>query len=161
MPNPQTEIATFAGGCFWGVEELFRTTPGVLSTRVGYTGGSLPNPIYEQVCTGSTGHAEAIEVTFDSTKILYKELVHIFFRNHNPVTRNRQGPDIGTQYRSAIFFHSSEQQKIAESIKMEVEKSGVWKSPIVTEILPASTFYPAEEYHQQYLAKRGMRSCHF
>lgn len=161
MPNSQTEIATFAGGCFWGVEELFRTTPGVLSTRVGYTGGSLPNPIYEQVCTGNTGHAEAIEVTFDSTKILYKEFVHIFFRNHNPTTRNRQGPDIGTQYRSAIFFHSSEQQKIAESIKMEVEKSGIWKAPIVTEILPASIFYPAEDYHQQYLAKRGMRSCHF
>ncbi len=160
MPNSQTEIATFAGGCFWGVEELFRTTPGVISTRVGYTGGSLPNPIYEQVCTGSTGHAEAIEITFDPTKILYKELVHTFFRNHNPVTRNRQGPDIGTQYRSAIFFHSSEQQKIAESVKMEVEKSGVWKAPIVTEILPASTFYPAEDYHQQYLAKRGMRSCH-
>lgn len=152
--------ATFAAGCFWGVEELFRTTPGVLGTRVGYTGGDLPSPTYEAVCTDSTGHAEAVEIEFDSEKVSYDALLKLFWENHNPTTLNRQGPDVGTQYRSAIFYHSPEQKEAAEKSKAELEASGKWKSPIVTLIVPAAEFYPAEDYHQKYLMKRGLNVCH-
>lgn len=154
------ERATFAAGCFWGVEELFRVTPGVLGTAVGYTGGDLPNPTYEAVCTDATGHAEAVQMEFDPEKVSYEKLLEIFFDNHNPTTMNRQGPDVGTQYRSAIFYHSDSQKTAAEKKIAELEVSGRWKSPIVTQIVPATTFYPAEEYHQKYLMKRGLNVCH-
>ncbi len=152
--------ATFAAGCFWGVEELFRAVPGVTDVQVGYTGGHTENPIYDQVCSGGTGHAEAVEVTYDPQKVKYENLLTLFWQNHNPTTKNRQGPDVGSQYRSAIFTHSEEQKKTAEASKAALEKSGAWKQPIVTEIVPASTFYPAEDYHQQYLKKNGLGSCH-
>lgn len=152
--------ATFAAGCFWGVEATFRQVPGVTSTRVGYTGGKTPNPTYEDVCTDNTGHAEAIEITYDPTKVSYEQLLNVFWENHDPTTLNRQGPDWGTQYRSAIFFHSPDQESAAKSSKEELDHSGRFPNKIVTEILPAATFYPAEDYHQQYLEKRGMASCH-
>ena len=152
--------ATFAAGCFWGVEATFRQVPGVTSTRVGYTGGKTPNPSYEDVCTDNTGHAEAIEITYDPTKVSYEQLLNVFWENHDPTTLNRQGPDWGTQYRSAIFFHSPDQESAAKSSKEELDHSGRFPNKIVTEILPAATFYPAEDYHQQYLEKRGMASCH-
>lgn len=152
--------ATFAAGCFWGVEETFRQLPGVVDTKVGYTGGNCPDPTYEMVCSDATGHAEAVEVTFDPTKINYEKLLGVFWDNHNPTTKNRQGPDIGDQYRSGIFYHSPEQKRIAEESKAELEKSGKWKAPIVTEIVAATTFYSAEEYHQKYLMKRGLGACH-
>ena len=151
--------ATFAAGCFWGVEEAFREIKGVTSTTVGYTGGTMKNPSYKDVCTGATGHAEAVEVEFDPAQVSYRELLAAFFQSHNPTTPNRQGPDIGTQYRSAIFFHDAEQQAAALESKAALEKSGVFNRPIVTEIAPASAFYRAEDYHQQYLAKRGAKSC--
>ena len=156
----KTEKATFAAGCFWGVEETFRTTKGVQSTMVGYTGGRFPTPTYHDVCSGQTGHAEAVEIEFDPTQVSYKDLLEIFWSNHNPTTINRQGPDIGTQYRSAIFFHSHQQKLLAEQSKAELEKSGRFRSPIVTQIVPAVTFYRAEEYHQQYLRKQGLDNCH-
>ena len=152
--------ATFAAGCFWGVEETFRRTRGVVATEVGYVGGQAPNPTYEQVCSGRTGHAEAVEVTFDPTIVNYEALLDIFWENHDPTTLNRQGPDVGEQYRSAIFFHSPEQEAVAKSSKASLEESGRFRRPIVTQITPASTFWRAEEYHQQYLAKRGISSCH-
>lgn len=152
--------ATFAAGCFWGVEATFRQLPGVLSTRVGYTGGQLPNPTYKDVCTDGTGHAEAVEVDYDPAKISYEQLLSIFWDNHDPTQLNRQGPDWGTQYRSAIFFHTPEQESAANSSKEALEKSGRWAKKIVTQIGPATTFYEAEDYHQQYLEKRGMASCH-
>jgi peptide-methionine (S)-S-oxide reductase len=152
--------ATFAAGCFWGVEATFRQVPGVTSTRVGYTGGKTPNPSYEDVCTDNTGHAEAIEITYDPAKVSYEQLLNVFWENHDPTTLNRQGPDWGTQYRSAIFFHSSDQESAAKSSKEELDHSGHFPNKVVTEILPAATFYPAEDYHQQYLEKRGMASCH-
>jgi len=152
--------ATFAAGCFWGVEEAFREIKGVTATTVGYTGGTMKNPSYKDVCTGATGHAEAIEVEFDPAQVSYRELLAAFFQSHNPTTPNRQGPDIGTQYRSAIFFHDAEQESAALESKAALEKSGVFKRPIVTEIAPASAFYRAEDYHQQYLAKRNAKSCH-
>ena len=155
-----SSTATFAAGCFWGVEETFRTTPGVLSTRVGYCGGSALDPNYEMVCTGSTGHAEAVEITYDPAMVSYKDLLTVFFENHDPTTRNRQGPDIGDQYRSAIFYHSPEQQTDAMAAVEALMRSGKFKRPVVTQIVPASTFYPAEDYHQKYLQKRGMSSCH-
>ncbi len=155
------ELATFAAGCFWGVEELLRTTPGVLRTRVGYIGGASKNPSYEMVCTGLTGHAEAVEVEFDPKMVPFEKLLEIFWGNHNPTTANRQGWDIGTQYRSAIFYHSEKQREIAEKSKSAQEKSGKWAGKkIVTQIVPAPEFYPAEEYHQKYLMKRGLASCH-
>jgi peptide-methionine (S)-S-oxide reductase len=153
------ELATFGAGCFWGVEETFRTLKGVVKTEVGYTGGTVKNPNYEEVCTDKTGHAEAVQVTFDPKLISYKKLLEIFWNNHNPTTINRQGPDVGSQYRSAIFYHSEEQKKQAEESKKELENSGKWKSPIVTSIEPAKTFYKAEEYHQKYLMKRGLKTC--
>jgi peptide-methionine (S)-S-oxide reductase len=156
----QTKTATFGAGCFWGVEEMFRQLPGVLSTRVGYTGGHLEDPTYEMVCTDSTGHAEAVEVTYDPSQISYEDLLKVFWENHNPTTPNQQGPDFGTQYRSVIFTHDDEQKAIAEKSLREVEGSGKWKKPIVTQIVSATVWYPAEDYHQKYLMKRGLNNCH-
>jgi len=147
--------ATFGAGCFWHVEDLLHKTKGVKSTAVGYIGGQLPNPTYEEVCTDKTGHAEAVEVDYDPDKISYKELLDVFWENHNPTTLNRQGPDVGIQYRSAIFYHNEKQKEIAENSKESLEKSGKYASPIVTEIVPAPTFYKAEEYHQKYFKKHG------
>jgi peptide methionine sulfoxide reductase msrA/msrB len=159
----KSEVATLAGGCFWGMEGILEEVPGVVSTRVGYTGGTLSNPKYGDVRTGSTGHAESIEVTFDPSVISYERLLEeYFFRMHDPTTLNRQGNDVGTQYRSAIFYHSEEQKKTAERVKARAATSGLWKRPIVTEITPAGTFYLAEEYHQKYLDKNpGGYTCHF
>lgn len=152
--------ATFAAGCFWGVEATFRALPGVTSTRVGYTGGSLANPTYQDVCTDRTGHAEAVEVEFDPGKISYEKLLNVFWENHDPTQRNRQGPDWGTQYRSGIFYHSPEQESAAKASKHELEKAHRYSKPIVTQIVPATDFYEAEDYHQQYLEKRGLATCH-
>ena len=152
--------ATFAAGCFWGVEATFRQVPGVISTRVGYTGGNLHNPTYKDVCTDRTGHAEAVEVDYDPAKVNYEQLLDIFWENHDPTQLNRQGPDWGTQYRSAIFFHSPEQEQQARASKDKLQNSGRFGRPIVTQIVPAATFYEAEDYHQQYLEKRGLASCH-
>jgi peptide-methionine (S)-S-oxide reductase len=152
--------ATFAAGCFWGVEDTFRQLKGVTSAMVGYTGGTKRNPAYEDVCTGRTGHAEAVEVEFDPALVSYRELLAVFFESHDPTTPNRQGPDIGTQYRSVIFFHDAEQQAAALEAKTALAKAGGFKRPIVTEITPRSEFYRAEEYHQQYFEKRGVKSCH-
>jgi peptide-methionine (S)-S-oxide reductase len=153
------EKATFAAGCFWGVEAAFRQLSGVSATRVGYTGGSVPSPSYRLVCTGTTGHAEAVEVTFDPDRVSYDDLLEIFWSNHNPTTRNRQGPDVGSQYRSAIFTHSPDQEEAAVASKERLDGSGRWNGPIVTEIVPAAEFYEAEDYHQQYLEKQGRSSC--
>lgn len=156
------ETALLAGGCFWGVEELFRQLPGVLKTSVGYTGGSTSNPTYEQVKKGNTGHAEAIQISFDPKIIRYEDLLKYFFRLHDPTTLNRQGNDIGTQYRSAIFYLNEEQKTVANQVKADVEKSGRWKRPITTEITAAGPFYSAEDYHQKYLVKNpGGYTCHF
>jgi len=154
------EKATFAAGCFWGVEATFRQLPGVISTRVGYIGGQLPNPTYKDVCTDRTGHAEAVEVEYDRAKVSYEQLLNVFWENHDPTQLNRQGPDWGTQYRSAIFFHTPEQESAAKASKEVLGKSGRLSKPIVTRIVPATTFYEAEDYHQQYLEKRGLASCH-
>jgi peptide-methionine (S)-S-oxide reductase len=153
------EKATFGAGCFWHVEEAFQNLKGVLSTTVGYTGGTLKNPTYEDVCTDKTGHAEVIELTYDPKKITYEELLRVFWDIHNPTTKNRQGPDVGTQYRSAIFYHSPEQKTVAELSKKDLEQSGRYSKKIVTEITEATTFYPAEEYHQRYLSKHGLAAC--
>src|SRR5713226_690102 len=147
--------ATFAAGCFWGVEATFRQLPGVTSTRVGYIGGNSPNPTYKQVCTDTTGHAEAVEIDYDPAQLSYDKLLEVFWENHDPTQLNRQGPDWGKQYRSAIFFHSPEQEAIAKKSKAALEASGKFKWPIATESTPAGTFYRAEEYHQRYLEKRG------
>lgn len=155
----QTEKATFGAGCFWGVEETFRNVQGVLSTSVGYAGGTQDNPSYQDVCTDKTGHAEVVEVEFDPSQVSYDKLLDIFWSNHNPTTLNRQGPDVGTQYRSVIFYRSPEQQAAALASKEGLEKSGRFNRPIVTRIEPASTFWPAEEYHQRYLQKRGQAHC--
>ena len=163
MINPKKnnlEKATFGAGCFWGVEEAFRKLPGVKTTAVGYSGGHFPNPTYADVCNGTTGHAEVVQIEYDPTQIAYAELLKIFWSNHNPTTLNRQGPDEGEQYRSVIFFHTSGQETIAKKSKAELDQSGTFKNKIVTEITPASTFFRAEEYHQQYLNKRGLGSCH-
>lgn len=155
-----TETATFAAGCFWGVEEIFRTMPGVLETAVGYTGGTMVNPTYLDVCSGRTGHAEAVQVTYDPSKVSYEKLLEVFWDNHNPTTVDRQGPDVGSEYRSVIFYHSDAQKHLAQVSKEAVTSSGKWKNPIVTQIVPAQTCYRAEEYHQRYLEKRGESSCH-
>jgi len=153
------EKAVFAAGCFWGVEETFRKVKGVGSTRVGYLGGTLPNPTYEDVCTDKTGHAEAVEVEYDPAQVAYEDLLNVFWNMHDPTTPNRQGPDIGTQYRSAIFYSTPEQEAAARRSKEEMERSGRFRRPIVTEIVPAPELYEAEGYHQQYLAKRGLERC--
>jgi peptide-methionine (S)-S-oxide reductase len=152
--------ATFAAGCFWGVEATFRQLSGVTATRVGYTGGHFPNPTYKDVCTDRTGHAEAVEVEYDASKINYDQLLEVFWENHDPTQLNRQGPDWGTQYRSGIFFHTPEQEAAAKASKEMLEKSKRYSKPIVTQIVPATTFNPAEDYHQQYLEKRGLATCH-
>ncbi|BBH54251.1 peptide-methionine (S)-S-oxide reductase MsrA [Fluviispira sanaruensis] len=154
------EIATFGAGCFWGVEAKYRTIKGVISTEVGYLGGTLKNPTYEDVCSDKTGHAEVVQITFDPKIVKYSDLLDVFWKCHNPTTLNRQGPDIGSQYRSAIFYHSDEQKVVAEKSKLTLEEKHVYKDKIVTEITPTSTFYKAEEYHQQYLEKKGLASCH-
>jgi len=152
--------AIFAAGCFWGVEAAFRQIPGVLSTRVGYTGGHTANPTYKDVCTDGTGHAEAVEVEYDPARVSYDQLLDVFWENHDPTQLNRQGPDWGTQYRSAIFFTSPEQEQAAKASKETREKSGAYRKSIVTQIVPEAPFYEAEDYHQQYLEKRGLASCH-
>lgn len=154
------EKATFGAGCFWGVEATFRQTPGVTATRVGYAGGTMPNPTYRDVCTDRTGHAEVVEVTYDPARISYDDLLRVFWEHHDPTQRNRQGADVGTQYRSVIFYHTPEQEAAARASKDELERSRRARRPIVTEIAPAPAFYEAEEYHQQYLEKRGLASCH-
>ena len=153
------EKATFAAGCFWGVEAVFRQIEGVTATRVGYTGGDFKNPTYKDVCSGTTGHAEAVEVEYDPSKVTYEELLEVFWENHDPTTLNRQGPDVGTQYRSAVFFLTPEQEAAAKASKEKLQRNGRYKRPIVTEINPALEFYPAEDYHQQYLEKRGLAHC--
>jgi peptide methionine sulfoxide reductase msrA/msrB len=156
------ETATLAGGCFWGMEEILRQIPGVLSTRVGYTGGTTRNPTYPQVHAGVGGHAEAVEVVFDPSKLGYEELLGFFFRMHDPTTLNRQGNDVGASYRSAIFYHGEEQRRVAERVKERVDGSGKWKSKVVTEIVPAGDFWEAEDYHQDYLVKNpGGYTCHW
>ncbi len=153
--------ATFGAGCFWGVEETFRQVPGVIDAVSGYTGGTLANPSYEDVCTGTTGHAEAVQVTYDPAQVSYDDLLKVFWDNHDPTTKDRQGPDIGTQYRSVIFYHSEDQKEKAEESKAALQRSPRFQDKdIVTEISAAETFYPAEEYHQQYLRKRGLDACH-
>jgi peptide-methionine (S)-S-oxide reductase len=152
--------ATFAAGCFWGVEATFRQLPGVTATRVGYTGGKTVNPTYKDVCTDTTGHAEAVEVDYDPAVISYDKLLNVFWENHDPTQVDRQGPDWGTQYRTAIFFHSPEQEAEARASKENLDKSGRFRKPVATQIVPAVTFYEAEDYHQQYLEKRGMATCH-
>lgn len=160
-PPPKTQVATFAAGCFWGVEYAFRKVPGVLKTTVGYTGGHTKNPSYKEVCSHTTGHAEAVQIEFDPAKISYEKLLETFWSLHDPTTLNRQGPDIGDQYRSAIFYNSPEQEKEAAALKENLGKSGKFKRPIVTEIEPAKEFYKAEDYHQQYFEKTGQRPvCH-
>ena len=154
--NLTTLKATFGAGCFWHVEDLLAKTKGVKSTQVGYTGGQLPDPTYEEVCTDRTGHAEAVEVEYDPDEISFDELLNVFWNNHNPTTLNRQGPDVGIQYRSAIFYHNEEQKQLAEKSKKELDGSGKYSSPIVTEIVPAPKFYKAEEYHQKYFQKNGL-----
>ena len=164
MPETgKTKTATFAAGCFWGVEASFRQVKGVISTRVGYTGGNKENPTYEQVCSHTTGHAEAVEVVFDPSVVTYSQLLDVFWSIHDPTQMNRQGPDIGSNYRSAIFYHSEEQKVAAEeSLKRQQESPRFRGKKIVTQIVPAAAFWPAEEYHQQYFEKRGMAGggCH-
>lgn len=154
------EKATFAAGCFWGIEAAFRKAPGVISATVGYTGGTLESPTYQDVCSGTTGHAEAVEVIFDPSKVTYDQLLSVFWEIHDPTQRNRQGPDVGEQYRSAIFFHTPEQEAAARASLEKLAKSGKHRRPIATEITPASQFYRAEEYHQRYFEKRGISYCH-
>jgi peptide-methionine (S)-S-oxide reductase len=156
----QQEKATFGAGCFWGVEVAFRQVPGVVDATAGYLGGTLPNPTYQDVCTGRTGHAEVVEVTFDPSRVTYDDLLDVFWDSHDPTTLNRQGPDRGTQYRSAIFYHDERQKAAAEASKERLGATGRFPRPIVTEVTPTSTFYRAEEYHQRYLEKRGLASCH-
>jgi peptide-methionine (S)-S-oxide reductase len=154
------EQATFAAGCFWGVEALFRQVPGVTDAVVGYTGGHTKHPTYEQVCRHDTGHAEAVLVTFDPTKVTYERLLEVFWGSHNPTTRDRQGPDVGSQYRSAIFYHTPAQREAAEAMKAQLERGRKFAKPIVTEIVPATEFYRAEDYHQRYFEKHGGGQCH-
>jgi peptide-methionine (S)-S-oxide reductase len=155
-----TKKATFGAGCFWGVEATFRQVPGVTATAVGYAGGTLPDPTYEDVCTDRTGHAEVVEVEYDSARVSYADLLRVFWENHDPTTPNRQGPDVGTQYRSVVFFHDAQQEEEAKRSKETLEKSGRFARPIVTQIVPAAPFYRAEEHHQRYLEKRGLAHCH-
>ncbi|MDI6720622.1 MAG: peptide-methionine (S)-S-oxide reductase MsrA [Methanomicrobiales archaeon] len=155
-----TEKATFAAGCFWGVEMAFCRVPGVVETTVGYTGGTVESPTYRDVCTGLTGHAEAVQVIYDPRQVRYDDLLEVFWSIHDPTTPDRQGADVGSQYRSAIFYHTEEQKRRAEASRDRLQQSGRFRRPIVTQIAPAREFWAAEEYHQKYLEKRGMRSCH-
>lgn len=159
-PAPKLEKATFGAGCFWGVEQVFRQVPGVTDAAVGYAGGKVDHPTYRQVCDHSTGHAEVVEVTFDPSKVAYARLVDIFFKIHDPTTLNRQGPDVGDQYRSVIFYHDEGQRQVAEQARDAAAKSGRYRNPIVTFIEPAPRFWRAEEYHQRYFEKNGGPSCH-
>ncbi|HEV8581130.1 MAG TPA: peptide-methionine (S)-S-oxide reductase MsrA [Thermoanaerobaculia bacterium] len=152
--------ATFGAGCFWGVEAEFRRVKGVTATAVGYEGGALKDPTYRDVCSDRTGHAEVVQVEYDPAVVSYDDLLNVFWENHDPTTLNRQGPDVGTQYRSVVFFHTPEQEAAARAAKERLEKSGRYRRPIVTQIEPATEFWRAEEYHQQYLEKRGLASCH-
>ena len=154
-----TKKATFGAGCFWGIAAAFRQVPGVISTSVGYMGGTLDEPSYRQVCTGRTGHAEVVQVTYDAERLSYDDVLAVFWDNHDPTTRDRQGPDVGTQYRSAVFFHDDDQAAAARRSIEELEASGRLRRPVVTEVTPAATFWPAEDYHQQYLEKRGLSTC--
>ena len=154
------EIATFGAGCFWGIEAAFRRVPGVLDAAVGYSGGRTENPSYQDVCTDTTGHAEVVQVTFDPEKLSYEQLLDVFWTIHDPTQVNRQGPDYGKQYRTAIFFHSPEQEATAKKSKQALEASGKLRRPVATEITAAGPFWRAEEYHQRYLEKRGAASCH-
>jgi peptide-methionine (S)-S-oxide reductase len=153
------ETAVFAAGCFWGVEQAFLELPGVTETTAGYIGGRRENPTYEQVCSDATGHAEAVRILYNPDLVSYKDLLEVFWSCHNPTTLNRQGPDVGSQYRSAIFFQNAEQERLAYESKNHLNQSGKFSTPIVTEIVPAATFWPAEEYHQKYLQKRGIAHC--
>jgi len=155
-----SEIATFGAGCFWGVEAAFRRVPGVLDAVSGYAGGHTENPSYRDVCTDRTGHAEVVQVTFDPAKVSYEQLLDVFWKIHDPTQVNRQGPDFGTQYRTAIFYHSPEQEAAARKSKQALEASARFRQPVATEITPAGPFWRAEEYHQRYLEKRGAESCH-
>ena len=159
IESQNVKKATFAAGCFWGVEAAFRDVEGVVSTAVGYTGGSTTDPTYEEVCTDRTGHAEAVEVVYDPKVVTYDELLDLFWSIHDPTTKNRQGPDMGSQYRSAIFYHDTEQEAAAREKLEKLQRSGLYRREIVTEIVPASEFYRAEEYHQQYFEKHGWRGC--
>lgn len=159
MHEMTIEKATFGAGCFWGVEAAFRQVAGVTATAVGYEGGTLPNPTYGDVCSHTTGHAEVVEVSYDPARVSYDDLLAVFWEAHDPTQLNRQGPDVGDQYRSVIFYHTPEQQAAAEASKEQQERTGKYRRPIVTEIVPAATFYRAEEYHQQYLEKRGLATC--
>lgn len=159
-PSGEQQVAIFAAGCFWGVEQTFREVEGVLETSVGYTGGHTENPTYKQVCNDTTGHAEAVRVVYDPQEVSYDKLLDVFWANHNPTTPNRQGPDVGSQYRSAVFYQNQAQADAARRSKEALEQSGRFSRPIVTEIVPAKEFYPAEDYHQQYLEKRGGGRCH-
>ena len=161
MTMEKIEKATFAAGCFWGVEAAFQKIDGVIETAVGYSGGDTEAPTYEEVCTERTGHAESVQVTFDPAEVSYDHLLEAFWEAHDPTTPNRQGPDVGTQYRSAIFFHTPEQEKAARESKARLQASGKYRRPVVTEITPASEFYRAEEYHQKYFQKHGGAACHF
>jgi peptide-methionine (S)-S-oxide reductase len=154
------EKATFGAGCFWGVEATFRKVRGVKNTAVGYMGGSLDHPTYKDICSDRTCHAEVVQVEYEPAEVSFDQLLNIFWENHDPTTLNRQGPDYGTQYRSAVFYHTPEQQALAQAFKEKLQASDRFKKPIVTEITPAATFWIAEDYHQQYLEKRGMASCH-
>ena len=155
-----TETATFGAGCFWGVEAAFRQVPGVVETAVGYEGGTLEKPSYRDVCSDRTGHAEVVQVTYDPAQVPYERLLEVFWENHDPTQVNRQGPDVGTQYRSVIFTHSDAQRAAATASKEALDRSGRFRRPIATQIVPASTFWRAEEYHQRYLEKRGLATCH-
>jgi len=155
-----TELATFGAGCFWGIEALFRQVEGVTDAAVGYTGGALENPTYKDVCSDRTGHAEVVQVTYDPARVSYEKLLDVFWQVHDPTQLNRQGPDHGRQYRSAIFFHTPAQEAAARASKAKLQASNLFSRPIVTEITPASTFWRAEEYHQRYLEKNGLPICH-
>jgi peptide-methionine (S)-S-oxide reductase len=158
--NDKLELATFGTGCFWQTEEDFRTLPGVKSTTVGFMGGNTKDPSYEDVSHKDTNHAEVVHIEFNSSEVSYKELLNVFWNKHDPTTLNRQGPDVGTQYRSAIFYHDEKQMELANTSKKEMDKANKFRDKIVTEIVPAGEFYSAEEYHQKYLQKRGLPSCH-
>ncbi len=160
MPTLNSETATFAAGCFWGIEAAFRKVPGVIDAAVGYMGGTMDSPSYKDVCTDETGHAEVVQVQFDPQRVSFEELLQVFWTVHDPTQVNRQGPDVGRQYRSAIFFHTPQQREQAEASKAALAASGQFRRPVATEITPAGTFWRGEEYHQRYLEKRGMDRCH-